>query len=181
MKSILICGGAKCVFEDYERATKMHNFDAIMAINDVGMELPKVDFWVSMHPEKMPRWLQGRRKNGHPDPYSFWTSHDRAVPTGVQVQQLGLTFNTIRNTRGGSGLLAIYVARYLQFDRKVLAGVPMTREQEHFHKAGWWKECNLYRVVWENNASLKEDVRSLSGWTKDRFGEPTVDWLRPNF
>lgn len=181
MKSVLILGGGKCVFEDHERAIAMHDFDSVMAINDIGVVMHKVDFWVSMHPEKMPKWLEARRANGHPDPSSFWTSHDRAVPTGALAVKQGLVFNTIRNTRGGSGLLAIYAARYLKFDRIVLAGVPMTREQEHFHKSGWWKECNLYRVVWENNASLKEDVRSLSGWTRERFGEPTVDWLRPNF
>lgn len=181
MKTILIAGGAKCVFDDFERATKMHNFDSIMAVNDVGQELPKLDFWVSMHPEKMVRWLEGRRKNGHPDPTSLWTGHDRAVPTGAQAVKLGLTFNTIRNTRGGSGLLAIYVARYLKFERIVLAGIPMSRDQEHYHKPGWWKECNLYRVVWENNGSLKEDCRSMSGWTRAKFGEPTKEWLSPDF
>lgn len=182
MKSILICGGAKCVFDDMERAHVMHEFDSIMAINDIGMHLPKLDFWVSMHPDKMVRWLEGRRNNGHPDPISFWTGHDRAVPTGAKAVQLGLTFQTLRNTRGGSGLLAIFAARYMQFDRIALAGIPMQREEEHFHKPGWWKECNLYRTVWENNASLRSgDVRSFSGWTRDKFGEPTVEWLRPNF
>jgi hypothetical protein len=95
------------------------------------------------------------------------------VPGDCEVE-----FQRIPNTRGGSGLLAIYVARYLGYDKKVLAGIPMSPEMGHFFDERDWKECKLYRVVWEHNATLREDVRSMSGWTMQTFGFPEWDWLK---
>src|SRR5690606_12765406 len=104
---------------------------------------------------KAPRWLAERRKNGHPDiKGKYWTANDRMAQAPKE-----LDFQSLKNTRGGSGLLAVYVARYLNCTKIVLAGIPMTIKGEHYHTAGNWKECKLYRVVWEANASLKTDVR----------------------
>lgn len=169
-RSALILGGAKSVFEDYQSALQMINFDVVIAVNDIGIEIPEIDVWCSMHPEKIPMWLEARRRNGFRDPRGFWTTLDKTPPKDVDFQKL-------RNTRGGSGLLAVYVARYLNCDKIVLAGIPLTVDGEHYHTPGHWKECKLYRVIWEADASLLNDVRSMSGWTKERFGQVTPDWL----
>lgn len=168
---VLILGGAKSVFDDMRQAQAMCTFDAVIAINDIGFEIPEIDYWCSMHPDKLAlKWLPQRRDNGYPDPKSLWTSRDKKVPNDIE-------FQTLKNTRGGSGLLAIHVARYLNFSKIVLAGVPMEAEGEHYHTPGKWKECKLYRIVWEADKSLKHDVRSFSGWTRDTYGVPTADWL----
>lgn len=172
-KSVVILGGSKEVFSDYASACKLWDFDAVIAINDIGAEMPEIDFWCTMHPEKMPKWLEQRRFNGFEDPKSFWTSHDRKTPEGLDVE-----FQTVKNTRGGSGLLAVYVARHLGYNKIVLCGIPMTAEGQHYHTSGAWKECKLYRIVWEKNPTLKDDVRSFSGWTQEKFGMPTETWLR---
>lgn len=171
-KTALVLGGALSVFEEYEQAKKLHDFSLYIGVNDVIGEIPEISHAVSMHPGKMDRWLKARRDKGFIDPKHYWTSRDRAV------QAVGdLKFDTIPNTRGGSGLLAVYVARHLGCNKIVLAGIPMSIKGEHFHTPGLWKECRLYRVVWEANASLKTDVRAFSGWTGGTYGPPTRDWL----
>ncbi len=172
MTAALVLGGAKCVFEDYAKARSLGEFSVVIGANDIIAEISEINHAVSMHPGKLPRWLKKRKENGHPDVEGLWTAFDRSpqVPQGLKVEFL-------RNTRGGSGLLAVYVARKLGCDRIVLAGVPMTLQGEHFHTPGWWKEYHLYKVVWDANASLKTDVRSMSGWTMEKFGEPTPSWV----
>lgn len=169
-KTALILGGAKSVFKDYERALELFKPDVVIGVNDIVAEVPEITHFCTMHPKKAPKWIEERRKNGFPDPVKYWTSTDKSAPPGF-------TFEQIPNTRGGSGLLAIYVARYLKYDKKILAGIPMTREGQHFFIQSDWNECKLYRVVWEKNPTLREDVRSMSGWTMETFGFPTQEWL----
>lgn len=170
IETALILGGSKNVFSDIEEAFSFKYYDYVIAVNDIGTEFEWINHWVTMHPDKMPRWLEQRRYNNFPDPLNFWTSVDRKVPNGI-------TFEQIRNTRGGSGLLAIYVARKLGATKIVLAGIPMESNAEHYHTSGNWKECRLYRKIWEADTSLKIDVRSVSGWTKNFLGVPTIDWF----
>lgn len=170
-KTVLICGGAKSVFEDIDKAKNLVPYpNAIIAVNDVLAELPHVDFFVSMHPTKVTNWLKQRRDKGYADPKSYWTVKDRAVPRAPR-------FETHPNTRGGSGLLAVFVARYLGYQRIILCGIPMTTEGGHFFNEKKWTECHIYRTVWENMKSLKDDTRSVSGWTMEHLGAPSYDWV----
>lgn len=171
-KTALILGGAMSVFDEYKRAKRLCKFSVVIGVNDILGEVPEITDFVSMHPGKIARWLDKRRENGYPDPTTYWTSRDRACQAPK-----GFKFETLPNTRGGSGLLAIYVARHLGCNKIVLAGIPMTISGEHYHTPGRWKECNLYRIVWKANASLKTDVRSFGGWTRDNYGEPSRSWL----
>ena len=74
-------------------------------------------------------------------------------------------------------MLAVVVARYLGYDKKVLAGCPMLPEQAHYHNTKPWKDFIHYKHVWETNEHIKADVRSMSGWTREHLGAPTTDWL----
>lgn len=168
-QACLILGGANSVWDDLRRAFEFHDFKTVIAVNDVGMEFPEVDQWCTMHPEKMGHWLGVRRDNGYPDPV-LWTAPDR-------LKRSTLAFRHLKNTRGGSGLLAVYVARHLGYKKIVLAGIPMHRDFEHYHTPGAWTECKLYRIMWERDASLLADVRSMSGWTMEHLGSPTEEWL----
>lgn len=168
----LILGGGKTVFEDAEKARKLFKPDIILGVNDVIADYAEIQYACSMHPEKMGIWLTKRRENGHPDPKEFWTAD-----TAVKRDHLNLGYKTVRNTRGGSGLLAVYVARALFCKKIVLAGIPMAPEFEHYHTPGAWKEYKLYKLVWEHDKSLLQDVRSMSGWTREAFGAPTKKWF----
>lgn len=172
-KLALIIGGANTVFADIEEAYGLFRPDAVFAINDVVEHFEDVDYFCSMHPEKSDVWLGNREDNGYAPPRELWTAHDR-----VKRAPAGMEYKSIGNTRGGSGLLAVYVAKKLGFERIVLAGIPMHANNAHFFDNRQWRECRLYQVVWEADPSLRDgSVRSLSGWTKEQFGYPDVFWL----
>jgi hypothetical protein len=168
----LICGGANTVLRDIEAAKQLFVPDAIFAVNNVVAVIKHVDFLVTVHPTKVPHWMTKRLANGYGgDSIIYWTVPGRPTPIGYE-------FKTSPNTKGGSGLLAISVARYLGFTKIVLAGMPMTPESAHFFDPKPWNECIIYRNVWEKRSDLKDYVRSVSGWTREHFGPPTVEWLK---
>lgn len=155
-KTVLICGDADSVFEDFEKTCALHTPDGVIAINEVFTKIEHVDFFCTDHPEKAMGWLDKRREKGFKDPFSYWTATNKALPVTP-------VFQTVPNTFGGSALLAVSVARYLGYQKLILAGVPL--------------ELDNYRHVWERNTSLKTDIRSFSGWTAEHFGRPTTEWL----
>lgn len=169
----LILGGANTVFADIEEAYSLFAPEEVFAINDIVEHHEDVDHFCTMHPEKSGLWLANRQEASFDPPKKLWTSHDRVLraPTG-------LSFEAVRNTRGGSGLLAIHVALKLGYEKIVLAGIPMEANANHFFNTASWRECRLYQVVWEKDPFLRDDkVRSLSGWTMREFGKPTPEWL----
>lgn len=167
----LVVGGAGCVFDDLAKAGNMFRPDCIIAINDIMTRLPRVDHAVTMHPEKMHTWLEQRQANGFSEIVSFWTGHDKILPKS------SLPYKKFKNNKGGSGLLAVEIAMYLGFTKIILAGIPLEARQGHFFDDFVWRECILYRVVWEHRGNTLPNVRSFSGWTKEQYGEPTLEWI----
>lgn len=63
----IVAGGAAGVFEEVEAATRALGEPVIFAANDVGMYLPTLHHWVSLHadslgPWKQVRWLHSQAK-----------------------------------------------------------------------------------------------------------------------
>lgn len=65
----------------------------------------------------------------------------------------------------GDVMYAIQVGLHLDFDKIVLVDCPLDDYEPY--QAG-------FKQAYE---SLKDKVRSMSGFTKDLFGEPTDEWL----
>ena len=162
--SLLILGGAKCVWSDLEQAESLCEFDAVMAVNDVGKDYPgRLDYWVTLHPEKLSLWRSERPGNAD---YEVW-SHK-----GGDGIDHALACDT-----GGSGLFAIDVGLDQGFTRVVLAGMPMSNQAHYFDDAPWGAVLQ-FLPAWENALErLAPYVRSFSGWTREKFGEPTREWL----
>ena len=61
----VVLGGAQCVYDDLARAKALLGEpDMVIAVKDIGMEYPKIDYWCSYHIDRMPRELGIRRKLG---------------------------------------------------------------------------------------------------------------------
>jgi len=170
MKALVI-GGAECVWKEIELATKLFKPDVVVAANDIAINLPAVDHWCTMHPEKMNRWLEARRKNDYHDPV-LWTAAHRK-------RHFNLPFKQIPHTGGSSGLLAVNVARFrAKATRIVACGIPMTTDGGHFVRGVPWTASQHYRKAWNDQAAeLAKCLRSFSGWTAETFGLPTAEWL----
>jgi hypothetical protein len=78
-------------------------------------------------------------------------------------------------------MLCVAVALELGCTRIVLAGVPMDKMAGHYDNRKPWMEARQYWPAWERAIpKFAGRVRSMSGWTRDKLGEPTKEWLDGN-
>lgn len=173
MLRALVLGGATSLFDD-EAAARAMGFepDILVATNHAGRDREgPVDHWCSFHVELLPMWIAARRAAGRPDAGQLWGCHKRAAPEGLELRYAA-------NWGGSSGLLAVTVALELGATHVVLAGVPLTREGEHYDKPGLWRDAGNYRGRWIHRATdMDGRVRSMSGWTAELLGKPDPAWL----
>lgn len=174
----LALGAADCLPEDLDEARKLVDPAEclIVAANDAGfMWHGHLDHWATLHPEEL--WLRKRKRAelGLDDDYETWT---RPYPWGLKKEREELCDHVLGGYDGGSsGLLAVGVALEKGADRIILCGMPMD-QRRHVVRKRPWIPANGYRDRWiELHHKLAPVVRSYSGWTRERFGEPTGGWL----
>lgn len=176
MRAVII-GGADCVWSDLEKAEALCDFDILIAVNDAGAEYPGiVDYWVTLHPEHLPRWVNKRRENGFTDAYctvahasNSMIGRRNAYPVDDLVPY---------TWPGSSGLFAVEVAiKRIGADRVVLCGVPMTAVPHFFDHAPWNAVAGFWEAWPAALPHIKGKVRSMSGRTMELLGEPTPEWL----
>ena len=162
---LLIVGGGSCVLEDLEAYGKPAG--DVMAINDVGMFLPKLAHWFSIHAEQFPAWSTVRKQHYKAEP----------IYHGKQGAEATCVEWPIRGEYGPlGGQSAILVGLALGYDTITLAGVPAD-DSGHFYPTHKRRGQPTDKDLSGSNAAFHrikliagERVRSLSGNTKDIFG-----------
>lgn len=171
--SALILGGARCLHDDVAAARALFSPDLLIATNNAGRDWPEpIDHWVSFHGEKLAGWIEARRVAGLQPAGRIWTAMHRRPVVGLQT-------SVAPNWGGSSGLLAVTVALVeLGCERVVLAGVPLDKRQAHFDDTKPWTEASKYRTAWMKHLpEMRDRVRSMSGWTAEKLGTVTAEWL----
>lgn len=169
----IIVGGGGDPLSEFDAATVMcdvaHKSYATFVCNDMIALFPHViDFAGTLHPDKMHAWLGLRTKYGHPMPLGSTWCHR---------SYRDFTHHT-RDWQGSSGLFMTKIAREQGYTRVVLCGVPMSVEAEHFVRHRRWDAAAGFARGWRRHEyALIPYVRSMSGWTQERFGAPTFTWL----
>lgn len=173
----LVLGGAAGVWEEASDALEMFTPDVVLATNDMIAQWPhRVDIACTLHPEKLADWLKARRKNGYNDVSDNTWSHrneSRGGPKFPAVKHVSADWS------GSSGLFATKVGM-LEFECShiILAGVPLVPKASHFVRERPWGSASAFHGGWRRHEKeLKPRVRSMSGWTADLLGRPTVEWL----
>lgn len=114
-------------------------------------------------------WLGQRAAAGRPPVGKLWHARHRLSKVDSQP---------IESWGGSSGLLCVAVAFELGCQRIVLAGVPMDKMQRHYDDSKPWGEARQYWPAWERRMlQMARRVRSMSGWTAEKLGEPSEEWL----
>lgn len=169
----VVVGGGGDPLSEFDAAKVLcdatHKTIATFVCNDMLALFPHhIDYAVTLHPDKMIPWTQLREKNGHPMPFGSTWCH-RSFK--------GFTGHT-KDWQGSSGLMMVKIAREEGYTRIIVCGVPMTVEAEHFVRHQRWNAAPGFVRGWRRQeAQLRPYVRSMSGWTRETFGEPTFDWL----
>lgn len=171
---VLCIGGASCVWDDMDALRRIYGqpWDCLVVVaNDIGTLYPyRVDHWVTCHSDKLVGWAEERRLNGFSDGYKTWGTGKGTV--GERLEPY---------SRTGSGGLAVRVAlEKLEADRVVLVGIPLTKTP-HFYGGEDWEGADSHWAAWQReydkNRAMRHFVRSMSGRTRDLFGQPTRGWL----
>lgn len=170
----LILGNARTMEDEANKLYELFEPDIVIGCNNAGMDWQDhVDHLFTLHPTKTDNWpgvreaVRRRRISGRNIPITWSNRAERGIDY------------VIPDWRGSTGLLAVNGAlNYLECRAIVLAGVPMAAEFGHYGRQGNWKAANLYRKGWkERRHEIAPFVRSMSGWTRELFGEPTLEWL----
>lgn len=144
--------------------------DVIFAVNDIGMFLPRVDHWISLHGGhlnawKAVRWLQQRDRE-----FTKYHSVDQFGNIDYVWEQLTPCFAL-------SGYFAMQIAYIMGADQIILCGCPgdaSRRFTDIFPKTNhaYEGEGVKHQLIHEMKRlpEFKEKVRSTSGWTKEFFG-----------
>lgn len=178
--TVLICGSAPSLFDEYKLATRKRPEAKVMAINDASQAVWG-DFLVSLHPENMERF---RKKSLNP--LIITMSGQRMEAThAVQVWWPNA------NSGATSAYSGVQIARQMGFDEIILVGCPMSGGDGYFDDRGDGHKSMMTGVRFGNaapdHATVKshqsdlkkraetEDVsmvRSMSGFTAEIFGQP---------
>ena len=169
-----VLGGANTFAEDLKRASSLTPPDTLIATNHAGRDLDGIlPHWVTLHTEFMPGWVAERREKGFPDAEKFWTSNTKTIPP-----EHALLYNHVPTWDGSSGLLAITVALHLGYEKIILCGVPLDKKACHYDDDQHWMDAPRYRGAWlKYMPHMIGKVKSFTGWTNLKLGEPTNEWL----
>jgi hypothetical protein len=179
----LVVGSSAEVWQEVEAAQALCRFDAFYIIKMTGIHWDQGFFyWITLHPEYMGGYKAKRRELGLPDDYQI------VSPPPTEVGRHGDAANAAdrrvsyrwpgMTSSGSSGLFGVKVALDDGHDRVVCAGIPMLRDAGHFARGKPWTQVDSFTRGWEiAMPHLKDKVRSMSGWTKEKLGVPTSEWL----
>ncbi len=194
MKRALVIGCAKGVWEEVAAAEQLVQrlhaaYDAVYCVKHAGVHWKGGRFiWVTLHPEFMDKYEKLREGFGlHKD-------YEIVAPLTSEVGMHGNEGKITRRVSyrypkmtgsASSGGFGIKIALGDGADKVVIAGMPMTMEGGHFTRGSWVTEtgaissADSFKTGFENSLShFHGKVKSFSGWTKEKLGEPTLDWLR---
>jgi hypothetical protein len=171
----LVLGGADSLHRDITLYTgPVHG---VVACNDAGTVWPyELDAWVSLHGRyfMQKNWLETRDIKGYSPAKRLYVHTSARRPIPDAAIETNFNFDGCSKS-GSSGLFAAKVAlQDLGFDNVVLCGIPLTPTPHFFDTEPWREESALnFRKTWlAIPPEFKSRIKSMSGWTRETFGEP---------
>jgi hypothetical protein len=169
----LVLGGGWSLWDDLEMARALADPwpGPVIVCNNAGYAYRgRIDHWATLHPGSFPKWEKRRRENGGNTDYVRWSFRRNGDKQPHHVDRF------VANWIGSSGGMAVAAAFAVGAEKVVLCGVPM--EGRHFDNGRDWRDETRFQENWTSAMPrLLGRVRSFSGWTAERLGEPTAEWV----
>lgn len=174
---VLVCGSAWTLANDLAWARSLFPEAPIIAVNGAAGETPCQHVF-SQHPLNMPRWLDWRKRRfvGGFEVHAAGERHrrnrlgKRPECPWVDYWWAGIASN------GSSSWGARRLAKALGFDAVVLCGVPLTPGPYAYDDVSKLNRrqgvMDHYRAAILADTDYHEGTYSMSGWTRETFGEP---------
>lgn len=175
-RTVIICGNAITIFHDLERAQKQLDKPVIFAVNDIGMYLPDVDHWVSLHADYLGAWKTVRWNRSNKGEFTKYHTYEAKPFSDYHWESLTPPMAL-------SGYFALQIAWIMGAELIVLAGCPGLAMRRFFegeatlngYGSGTQGSDKSIREQLINEMvrvpGFKKRVRSMSGWTKEYFGK----------
>lgn len=170
----VVCGGGLHVMEELGTSLQLLKDPIIFAANDVGMFLPQLHHWVSLHSDNLPAWKSVRWLNAKPT--------DPAIHGDMKKPWIDHAWEFLTPLFAVSGYYAMQIAWLMGCSPIVLCGIPGERQRRFFDvdftlqrtDYGDGADSNGVREQltkeMERIPSFKATVRSMGGWTRGYFG-----------
>lgn len=168
----IVAGSGKGVFDEVRQASSILGRDALVfAVNDVGVLLPRVDHFVSLHTPKLELWAALRRDEGSA---GYGNRDFRLHDAGLYGRREFYQWASLVPTMALSGMFAAQIAYLMGCFPIVLCGCPndgTPRFWEHESRgADYIRVQQQVRDEMQYKPDFKRVVRSMSGWSKEFFG-----------
>ncbi len=172
----LVCGGAEGVFDEMNDALGKLTDPVIFAANDIGMFLPHVDHWVTLHSDNLGAWKQVRWLHPREREVTKYHAPDKRA-------YVDYVWDGLRPLFCLSGYFAMQCAYLMGCEPIVLCGCPgearrrffdlTTRADFGYGDPGRSSSDGVRQQLIEEMKRLPEfraRVRSMSGWTQSFLG-----------
>jgi hypothetical protein len=172
----IVCGNATGVFDELVRALAVYPDAVIYGVNDVGMYLPRMDHWVSLHSDNLGVWKSVR--------WLHTRDREQTLYHAVDARAfVDYNWSSIRPIFALSGYFAMQIAHVMGSGRIILCGCPGSSVRRFFEAAprvdfaygngnagGDAGVRQQLEKEMERIPDFRIKVRSMSGWTREYFG-----------
>lgn len=177
---VLVCGNAWCLDDDFAAARAIRPDAAVIAVNGASARV-KADFLYSYHFMNFRRkgWLARQAENFGLGRFSVHSTAAKSeAEQALRAHSAPWVDYWWRAARGQgtSAWCAVKLARLLGFDEIILCGAPLApgpyadgRMARDFNRP---RILERYRAGIAGDQAWHKGVGSMSGWTRDFFGEP---------
>lgn len=182
-RTMAVLGSGRCLWDDYTRLKLLidrEDFE-ICAVNYTVLFWPwYAEHAASVHADVMDMLLQLRAMRfpaaAKPKTHGL-VNYCRLKPEGID------RWWNFGSTSGTSSRFAVQVAHETGFDRIVLCGIPLDGSGDFFDLPGFvhtrFDKSRDIDSAWKGTGlEFSENVRSMSGRTRDWLGEPEKEWFR---
>lgn len=169
--TLVICGGGKTFWNDYERAMNMVGKCDTMAVNISSMFVPNLTHMFSLHHRHISH-LKAWRDVEYAEKKVICHAI-KEYPNTDYAWKLAMAAST-------SGLMAVVLGWILGYRKFILCGVPMDNSG-YYYKPEFnetFPDPVSQRDIGNIQTRFGDMVRSMSGNTKKILGEPTPEWIK---
>ncbi len=175
-------GSAPCLELDLENITLdigyLQQLEWIFDYMAIGLDcadryLGRIKHCATYHPSDLAAFRERREKAGGNLDYTIHSHVDR-LTDAENINKINV-YSVDRiwpmwTPSGGSSLLGVQVGIGLGYEKIIVAGSPLLDDKyvvESDFRKGWIRHLD----------EIKDNARSMSGWTRELLGGPTEEWL----
>ncbi len=170
-KCLLVLGSAPCIREDVDNAfhllAQAGTEAEVMAIGmDAVNYLGPIKYFATYHPGDIDEAAKRRKEAGLNTDYLIISHMQYGDLVKMIIPLIGVP-------SGSSALLGVHAGIKLGYEKIILCGCPLEGKNT---KGGSYES---FRAGWTAKyAEVKDQTRSLSGWTRELLGAPTLEWVK---